>query len=106
MRFLGNLPGEYPTQSPRYLHEDVRPAAGHMQDHLRSQHGGLFFSQVHVWDRVEKDQLLGCIVDPFGDVLQEVRAPEAGRILTLRVCPRVLPGEFTAVVVPFAESDT
>lgn len=103
MRFLGNLPGEYPTAPPRFHHEDPGPAAGHMQEQCRAQRGGLFLPAVDLWDRVESGQSLGTVQDPFGDVLEAIHAEESGRVLCLRVCPRILPGDFAAVIVPFKE---
>ena len=103
LRFLGNFPGDFPTKRPPFVYEDSGLAAGHMQEQHRSQHGGLFLSTVRVWDRVEKGQRIGTVYDPLGNLLEEILATQSGRILTLRVCPRVLPGEFTAVIVPFRE---
>ena len=103
LRFLEILPGAYPTERPAHYFEDPRPAAGHMQDHHQSGYGGLFIAEVKLWERVEKGQCLGKVYNPLGDVLQVISASLSGRILTLRICPRILPGEFTAVIVPFAE---
>ncbi|MSR65005.1 MAG: hypothetical protein EXS18_04400 [Verrucomicrobiae bacterium] len=103
-RFLGNLPGEYPTRPPRFYHETHSGAAGHVQEQHRAQHGGMFLPSVGLWDRVQAGQLLGRVHDPFGDTLEEIRAEDSGRVICLRVCPRVLPGEFTAVIVPFQEN--
>lgn len=103
LRFLEILPGSYPTERPAFYFEDSRPAAGHMQDHHRSDVGGLFIPEVKLWERVEEGQCLGNIYDPLGDVLQVISASLSGRVLTLRICPRVMPGEFTTVVVPFVE---
>ena len=103
LRFLGNLQGEFPTEPPPFFHEEVSGAAGHMQEYHRAQYGGLFIPTVKLWDRIEKGQLLGTVFDPLGDPLEEIVSSQTGRLLTLRICPRVMPGEFTAVIVPFSE---
>ena len=74
-----------------------------MQDHHRSDVGGLFIPEVKLWERVEEGQCLGKVYDPLGDILQVISASLSGRVLTLRICPRVMPGECTTVVVPFTE---
>ncbi len=103
MRFLGNLPGNYPTDPPRFYREDSSGRAGHVQSQHRAQRGGLFHPEVKLWDRVEVGQLLGYVHDPFGNVLEEICAELSGRLIVLRVCPRILPGEFAATIVPFEE---
>lgn len=52
-------------------------------------HGGLFIDGVAVGAEVAEGDVLARIVDPFGDVVEELTAPVAGVVLTVPVNPAV-----------------
>lgn len=59
----------------------------------QASHAGLFISRVRLGQRVEQGDLLGTVVDPVrGEVLEEVRAPGAGLLFTLREHPLTYAG--------------
>jgi hypothetical protein len=68
------------TQDPRMIHgfKIVTP-----------DHGGLFVDGVAVGTEVSKGDVLARIIDPFGDVVEELRAPVGGVVLTIPVNPAV-----------------
>ena len=52
-------------------------------------HGGLFSDGVGVGTEVAQGDVLARIVDPFGDVVEELQAPVGGVVLTVPVNPAV-----------------
>jgi len=50
---------------------------------LRSEHEGYWYPEVPVGEKVIKGQLLGCIKDTWGDILQTINAPANGEVLFL-----------------------
>jgi predicted deacylase len=81
LRLLGTI-GEpaKPTQDPRMIHgfRIVTP-----------DRGGLFVDGVAVGAEVSAGDVLARIIDPFGDVIEELTAPVAGVVLTIPVNPAV-----------------
>ncbi len=81
LRLLGTI-GEpaKPTQDPRMIHgfRIVTP-----------DRGGLFVDGVAVGAEVSAGDVLARIIDPFGDVVEELTAPVAGVVLTIPVNPAV-----------------
>jgi predicted deacylase len=74
-RHLGILPGEV---KPVTLKEFMN------WPWVRAGHSGCWYPRVKIGDRVQKDQLVGCVKDYFGNVLAEYQAPASG--LVLLVC--------------------
>jgi predicted deacylase len=68
------------TSEPRMIHgfKIVTP-----------DHGGLLIDGVEVGAQVAVDDVLARIVDPFGDVIEELHAPVGGVVLTIPVNPAV-----------------
>jgi hypothetical protein len=60
---------------------------------LRSTRTGLWQAVVETQQQVAKGTLVGRIVDPFGNVLEEVRAPFGGQMLYVVVTPPTTAGE-------------
>jgi predicted deacylase len=60
---------------------------------LRVEHAGIWHPLVSVRQVVEEGSLLGRLTDPFGGLLQEVRAPYRGEVLTVVGTPPVNAGE-------------
>jgi predicted deacylase len=50
---------------------------------VTAREGGLFYPQGQIGQRVEAGDILGEIRDPFGSLLEEVRAPAAGVLWVL-----------------------
>jgi predicted deacylase len=81
LRLLGTVQEPVaPTSEPRMIHgfRIVTP-----------DHGGLFIDGVAVGAEVAAGDVLARIVDPFGDVVEELTAPVAGVVLTIPVNPAV-----------------
>jgi predicted deacylase len=106
LAFLG-LTAEPPVpHEPAWFIEDDRPHAGYLQVQNRAPVGGLFRPEVQVWERVERNQYLGTIRDPFGLPRHEVRAAQAGRVVFLRTFPRIHAGDPLCTVLEMKESLT
>jgi len=73
--------------------EPAAPFFFHESQELRADRSGLWHPLVSVRQVVDAGAVLGRITDPFGGVLQEVRAPYHGEILTVVGTPPVNRGE-------------
>jgi predicted deacylase len=100
MCYLGVLKGNFPRTPPPYFRESNEGEEGHLQIGHLSQHRGLFLPEVALWDAVESGQRIGAIYSPERRILQTVHAEQTGRIVVLRTCPSVAPGDFLATVIP------
>ena len=80
LRHLEMLPGEVapPPAGQRRVRRFVW---------LRSEHEGWWDAAVVAGDEVSAGQLLGRVRDLWGDVLEEVTAPEDGAILFITTSP-------------------
>jgi predicted deacylase len=54
---------------------------------VTSSRGGLFTDGVRLGDEVRAGGLLARVIDPYGVVVEEIRAPVSGIILTVPVNP-------------------
>ncbi|MCW4012997.1 MAG: succinylglutamate desuccinylase/aspartoacylase family protein [Candidatus Bathyarchaeota archaeon] len=68
---------------------------------LYSSHDGVWESYVELNQRVEKDEPVGAVKNPFGDVLEVVKAPERGIIGMKRCYYSVKNGEMLVVLSTF-----
>ena len=100
--YLGILRGTYPRTPPPYLRESQEGEEGHLQISHLSEHRGLFLPDVTLWTRVREGQQLGAVYSPEGKVVQRVLAEQSGRIVVLRTCPSVAPGDFLATIIPLS----
>ena len=67
---------------------------------LRAQSGGLFLPHGEIWSEVSKGDMLGEVIDPSsGEIREEIRSAEDGRIMAMRDRPVVYPGSMVARVV-------
>ncbi|HEY5611772.1 MAG TPA: M14 family metallopeptidase [Thermoanaerobaculia bacterium] len=66
---------------------------------LRAPVGGIWRPVVDRMHSVAKDALVGRILDPFGNVLREIRAPFAGEMLYVVATPPVSEGEPLGMIV-------
>jgi predicted deacylase len=73
-------------------------------DWLLSPTGGQFRPHVSMGQDVQPGDLLATIADPFGDVLAEIRAVEAGRVLGLRHLRSIAPGEWAVMALQGART--
>ena len=99
MRELGMLDQQAPASRIKYVVEDDRPSAGHLQIRNPSPITGLFEPQVELGDRVQAGQPLGAVSDVFGEQVVTVPSNESGIVLCLRAFARVLEGDALAVVL-------
>ena len=65
---------------------------------LRAPVGGIWRPSVDRMHTVAKDALIGRILDPFGNVLREIRAPFGGEMLYVVGTPPVSEGEPVAMI--------
>jgi len=78
---LASIPGEpEPTREPEVL-RGFRIVA--------PMRGGLLEEVSRLGDRVEPGQVLGRIIDPYGDLVEEILAPVGGVVLTVPANPAV-----------------
>lgn len=96
---LGMIDREQPASQIKYVVEDDRPSAGHMQICNPSPTTGFFDPHVDLGDRVEVGQTLGEVSDVLGDDVVEVKSGQTGFVLTLRTFARVMEGDALAVIV-------
>jgi uncharacterized protein len=71
----------------------IAPVFFDESEELRVDHAGIWHPLVSVRQVVEEGAILGRLTDPFGGILQEVRAPYRGEILTVVWTPPVNAGE-------------
>lgn len=79
-------------------HTIVRAAA--TGEFLHAPTGGFLRHSVELGQVVAAGQLLGELVDPFGDRLAEIRAPHAGLVGEMRTIPACRIGDWTYAVLP------
>jgi predicted deacylase len=84
LKYLGMLAGN-PTRNERQKVVDVTM--------VTVNRSGLFYSKVQPGDILERDDVLGEVKDVFGEVVEIVRAPEKGVVLTMIHNPVVEAGE-------------
>ncbi len=74
-------PPRWPAYSP--AEEGTRPHLPVFEDaaNVLSDRGGLWFPEAAVGATVTKGTRLGCLEDPFGDIVQEILAPVAGVLI-------------------------
>jgi hypothetical protein len=73
---------------------------------LRAKHAGVWRPAVEKMQSVAAGTLLGRVHDPFGAVLEEVRAPFAGEVLYVVATPPVSAGEPVAFVGAISSATT
>jgi len=88
MKYLGILKG-VPTRNERQKVVDVTMVG--------VDYNGLFYSRCLPGDVFEKDAILGEVKDVFGEVLETVRAPAKGVVLTMLHNPVVEAGEIVVL---------
>lgn len=99
MVHLGMLDGSVEPPNGQRLVEDPTPESGHLQVKNVTPVDGLFRAAVDVSVHVEPGDLLGQVVDLFGQVQFECRSDVAGEVIMIRHQSRVQAGDSLAVVV-------
>ena len=95
LRFKAMLPGGPP---PR---DDAAPCRGVS---ITATETGFLRLAHHLRDVVQAGDMLGEIIDLFGDRVQELRAPQGGTIWMQRTCPATRAGEVACILgVPGGE---
>jgi predicted deacylase len=95
-RHLGSLEGE-PEELPEIYRVLKAPEAG---EFIHAPSGGFLVSEVRVGDEVEEGQVLGRLVDVFGNVLATERALVSGVLVECRTVPVTRTGDWTYAVIP------
>jgi len=67
----------YPSQ----VEFKKQPTQFNKQAYIKSKHKGIFFSDLKSGDQVVKEEKIGMITDPFGNIISELFAPNSGTIL-------------------------
>lgn len=99
MAELGMFDRQPPPSRVRYVVEDFRESAGHMQIRNPAPITGFFEPHVQLGDRVMAGQSLGTVSDVLGDTVVTVPSRESGLVIVLRTFSRVLQGDALAVVL-------
>lgn len=85
MKKLGIWAGDVPAVRKPILSKNPDDVS-----YLNASVGGLFIPCVQHWEKLQKDELIGQIIDPLnGNVLDEVRSPVDGILFTIREYPIV-----------------
>ena len=90
MKYLEMLPGDTKRGRIKY---NLYGEGNTDTDMVRVPTSGFLVSYVNVLDRVKTGDLLGKILDPFGEVLGELKAPYEGCIVFKRATPVIYSGE-------------
>ena len=91
MKYLGMLPGSKP-ETGKVKHYIV--GGGDLdKDSVTAATSGFLLSHVETMDQVRQGEILGRIIDPLGETLQEIRAPSDGYIVFKKANPIVYCGE-------------
>jgi predicted deacylase len=89
MRHLGMLPGPLERREPRLN----LFGSGNLDRPIRAGASGYFAAEVELLQEVRAGQLLGRILDLFGETLEEIRADRDGRVVMTRGLPVIHAGE-------------
>jgi len=91
MRYLGMLPG--PKADASKVKHYISGGGDLDKDSVIAPVSGFLLSLVDVLDQVGEGDIIGRIIDPLGETLQEVRAPSDGCIVFKKANPIVYAGE-------------
>lgn len=99
MQEIGMLPGQPDVAAPRYVVEDQRPGAGHMQVNHPSPCAGFFAPAVTLGQSVQVGEPLGTVCDVLGRRVETIAARYTGVVLVLHTFPYVDAGTSVAVLL-------
>jgi predicted deacylase len=100
---LGIIDRARPADCVRYVVEDDRDRAGHLQIQHPAAATGFFRPCVELGQVVRQGEPLGQITDLLGDQPTPVPAGEDGLVLFLRDVPSVLKGDTLGGLLPICE---
>ncbi|MET4622155.1 putative deacylase [Arthrobacter sp. 2762] len=98
---LGMVPESEKWTIP-YTENHTIVRAAKTGEFLQAPTGGFLLHRVALGQTVEAGEVLGEIVDPFGEQLHEIRAPHGGLIGEMRTVPATRIGDWTHAVLPVA----
>jgi predicted deacylase len=91
LRFLSILPGKPRLHHPHFdLYGD-----DNIDNSVAAKHRGLLIPRAELLEEVVANQELGQIVDLHGNEVERILAPSAGRVVLIRQCLSVEPGDST-----------
>ena len=94
MRQLHMIEGEIPPQqSVLHLLGD-----GDTDQSLSATRSGYLISEVNLLSKVRRNQVLGRVLGPAGEVLEEITCPSEGIVILMRMTPSVMRGDPTYLV--------
>lgn len=85
LKKIGMLAGEPETFGRRLVISTM--------DVIRASRGGLLHLEAKLNDQVEKGQRVATVVNPFGDIVEHIRAKNAGPVVRVATMPIVSTGE-------------
>lgn len=94
MRHIGIIEGELEGIPDQYIKVEGDPEGEYWNCHT----GGVLRSHVQLGDQVEAGDLLGVLVNPLGEAMEEIRAPISGIIMGMRTKPHTVAGDWTYFV--------
>lgn len=100
MGYLG-MRGRPPAPAPRYY----LGGNGDTDTMSTFTTEGLFSPAVRVLQRVKAGEVIGTVRGLGGELLEEIRAPQSGRVAFLRAVPPVVPGELAVLIADEIRKD-
>ena len=88
---------------PRYVVEDDRDGAGHLQVNYPAPFAGFFEPCVELEQPVRPGDRLGVLHDLLGDRREEIRSTQTGIVLCLQVNPPIGEGDSVAAILELSE---
>ncbi len=88
---------------PLYWVEDDTANGGYLQGKLPASCNGIFVPEKKPGDMIEKDELLGCIINPLTGTETVVRSDSAGLLFFLRHSSRVNKGDALGGILPITK---
>lgn len=89
MKHISMLPGRAEPQEP----EHHLLGDGTLQEGITAREAGFLVREVEPLDRVSEGDVLGRVLGPVGESLEEVRADSSGVVLLVRMTPSVSVGD-------------
>ncbi len=99
MGSLDMIQRKLPSAAVDLFVEDTRPQSGHLQLNHPSPVAGIFETNVAIGQYVEKDQLLGAVIDVATGNATDIPASNSGLLLAIRALALVDRGDCLGVVV-------
>ncbi len=90
LRFLGMIAGDATPHPEPAIYQQVK--------YLDSHHDGFFTPRVTIGDTVETGTVLGEVSDYFGNVVEQISAPDAGIIMMINETPPIKSGESAVAI--------